>query len=731
MTFASRIALDTTPLVVVCSIVLVAVVAFCSWIAWKRSGYRQTIGLLELLRLAIVVVIALLINQPEQIIEERSDAKPSIVLLLDQSPSMSTRDARLEESEAAESRAAVAQALVDADVWDAIGEHARVVVETFGGESTGQGQTDLYRPLAEWTEDQRQPAAIVLVSDGDWTAGSPPVEAAAQLRLVGVPVFVTPLGSLEPMPDLAVRRLDAPALAVAGKPVQIPVTIDSTLPEPVQIEVVLEVPQGSDVRKSVLVQPMSQTSETVSWTPEAVGKYQLRLSLPTVAGDLRPDNNAASASVDVREQQLRVLIVESYPRWEYRYLRNALLRDPGVEVNTLLFHPDLDRVGGAGEDALSAFPERRDQLADYDVVFLGDVGVGPGQLTANQCDLLAGLVQQQASGLVFLPGRQGRQQSLLDTALADLYPVVLDPSQPRGVGMAESGRFQLTEAGRQSLLTKLAPTAEENHDVWQSLPGFQWVAPVVRARAGSKTLAVHATETNRFGRLPLIVTRSYGAGRVLLMATDGAWRWRMGVEDKYHYRFWGQVVRWMAYRRTMAEGETMRVYYAPDQPRVGRTLAINANVMSRTGEPLDRGEVVARIVAPSGRAETLGLRSTGEAWGAFAGQFLPRESGEHAVTIASRTTNDQLETSIAVRDAERETIGRPARPEVLAEIARVSGGAVVSPGEFSRLDELLGDRAARPTLVRRIQWWRRPETVFAVVLLLGLFWSGRKAAGLV
>ena len=36
-----------------------------------------------------------------------------------------------------------------------------------------------------------------------------------------------------------------------------------------------------------------------------------------------------------------MLVVESYPRWEYRYLRNALSRDPGVELSCLLFHPGL------------------------------------------------------------------------------------------------------------------------------------------------------------------------------------------------------------------------------------------------------------------------------------------------------------------------------------------------------------------------------------------------------
>ena len=57
-----------------------------------------------------------------------------------------------------------------------------------------------------------------------------------------------------------------------------------------------------------------------------------------------PDNNKLSAPISIREEKLRVLVVESYPRWEYRYLRNALSRDPGVELSCLLFHPGLSQA---------------------------------------------------------------------------------------------------------------------------------------------------------------------------------------------------------------------------------------------------------------------------------------------------------------------------------------------------------------------------------------------------
>ena len=86
------------------------------------------------------------------------------------------------------------------------------------------------------------------------------------------------------------------------------------------------------------------------------------------------DNNEQDFRISVRTEKLKVLVVESVPRWEYRYLRNALSRDPGVEVHTLLFQPGMEPAGGL--NYISAFPDSKAELSQYDVVFLGDVGIG-------------------------------------------------------------------------------------------------------------------------------------------------------------------------------------------------------------------------------------------------------------------------------------------------------------------------------------------------------------------
>ncbi|NIP94436.1 MAG: hypothetical protein GWO24_13710, partial [Akkermansiaceae bacterium] len=326
---------------------------------------------------------------------------------------------------------------------------------------------------------------------------------------------------------------------MAGKPLRIPFTIDSALPREEVVAVTMTTSTGEEVREEFVLPAMGTLQDALLWRPGGPGKVSLALDVPPAANEHNTTNNRREAELEIRREALRVLVIESFPRWEYRYLRNALQRDPGVEVSTLLFHPHLGKPG-AGRDYLSAFPADN-ALASYDVILLGDVGVSNGQLSPGQCTTIMKMVRDQAAGLIFLPGLRGHTGSLAGTALSELLPVIWDQSQPRGWGSATVGKFALTEAGTRSLLTKLEDSEEASARIWSMLPGFQWYAPGLRAKAGSEILAVHATEANRFGRVPLIVTRTFGSGKILYMGADAAWRWRRGVEDKYHYRFWGQV----------------------------------------------------------------------------------------------------------------------------------------------------------------------------------------------
>ena len=151
------------------------------------------------------------------------------------------------------------------------------------------------------------------------------------------------------------------------------------------------------------------------------------------------------------------------------------------------------------------------------------------------------------------------------------------------------------------------------------------------------------------------------------------------------------------------------------------------------GEPLSRGEVSARITAPSGAVETVRFAPpAGEGeWGVFAATFTPTEPGSHAVVLGCRETGDTLQAAVFVQGQAAEGIGRPARPEVLAEIAQVTRGRLVPAEEIAGLVAALGALPEQPPTVRRVQLWCHPLVAGTLVVLLSLFWVGRKRQGLV
>ncbi len=736
-----------TATTLIISAAVLAIAAGCCWISWKRSSYSRNFGLLECLRFLIVGLVLLTLNQPELTQQYRPEDKPTLVVLHDMSQSMTTRDVIDPDQPALppRTRAETIQPLIQPEFWKSAGEQVDLVFEPFWSNlANPEKGTDLNAALQKATEQHANLRAVVLLSDGDWNTGLAPNTAATGLRMKNVPVFAVGIGSEDRLPDIELTGLDAPTFGVVGKAMRLPFRIQNWLPRDRDITITLSgkleaAPQGtpaaagpaeiSSVQKTFRVPGMGQIQDSLEWRPTTIGQYALSMQIPVEDGETIAENNVLTFPISIRNEALKVLLVESWPRWEYRYLRNALERDPGVEVSCLLFHPDLESTGG-GRGYLEGFPDEK-QLFEYDVVFLGDVGVEPRQLTVENCKHLRQLVRSHAGGLVFLPGFRGLQSSLLPTELGELYPVVPDPSQPKGVGSSQPSRYALTESGRRSLLTQLESQDDDNERTWRSLPGFQWHAASLRARVGSEVLVTHDSQSTRFGRVPLIVTRTSGTGKVLFMGTDAAWRWRRGVEDLYHYRFWGQVVRWMAYQRNMSQGESMRLFYSPDRPEADNVLTLNANVMSSTGEPLREGTVVVKINSPSGETDSVRLSpASSDSWGLFTGTFTPREGGVYRLTTSCAETSASLETEISVQGLERERVGQPARLDVLKEVATISRGRLIAVSEASKLASEIAKMPEPESTLRRVRVWSHPAWAGLLVVTITVFWVGRKLAGL-
>ncbi len=729
--------LNPTPLTLTIGIIAILVMLWLSVLSWKRSPHRRRTAILEVMRMFAVLLVVGLLWQPEWLTTVHPNAKPKIAILWDDSKSMTTIDAELpptlsDTSEIVARQEWVQQALAS-DLWKPLEADGANVVSTTSFATADPEQaaisgTNIEEPLSNLLEQEGNLRAVVMFTDGDYNLGQPPVAAAQKMRLRGVPFFPVPVGSETRLSDLDLISVMAPSYGVVGEKVQIPFTIRSSLNRQVRTKLILRDESGREQTKDIVLPPNIETYDSILWQLEKEGSEKLTMSIPVADGELVAENNQREFVIAGRPEKIRVLVIDTKPRWEYRYLRNALSRDPGVELSCLLFHPELG-VGG-GPDYIDAFPEKLEELAKYDVIFLGDVGVAEGQLTKEQCKLIRGLVENQASGVVFLPGSQGNQFSLLDTELSDLMPVILDDKQTQGMSESIASPLTLTTEGRASLLTMLGDSEEENPGIWKRLPGFFWHAPVIKAKGGTEVLAVHGNRRGKFGPIPLLVTKTAGSGKVLFMGIDSAWRWRRGVEDLYHYRFWGQVARWMSYQRNMAAGQRVRVFFNPERPEPGSVVTLNANAFEESGAPLKDGNVMVDLTSPDGRTQRIELQKNESAWGAFSGRFKVDLPGAWKIrATVSGAEDEALETTLLAQGVEVEKTGQPARTDVLEEMAKVSRGRVIQPSQLADLiDEINALPEPRP-LQSRMPLWSNWGTLILLVVLLSLFWVGRKLNG--
>lgn len=706
-----------------------------SILSLHRNRSDRRFPLLELLRIVVVALLVVTLLQPERVrLTPRTEA-PLVAVLCDGSSSMTTEDLVMGTAPP-RSRASWLNEQRTAEFWKPLEARYTVMVDDMAmppppitnGPPLDPG-TDINQALMNTLNHYNGLRAILLLSDGDWNAGKHPLAAATKLAAREIPVFAVSVGSERYLPDLELTSVSAPAYGLMDEHISIPFTVQSRLPREVKTRVTLRHADGILASKDILIRPMGQTQDAVILVPKREGNQTFRMQLPLEPDEILKNNNEKVFTMALRREILNVLIIDSAPRWEFRFLHNSLWRDPGVKVKCLLLHPGM--TPGDGRNYLAAFPAKREDLSRYDVVFLGDVGINDKELTPAHAEMLAALVKQQGSGLVFLPGILGHQKTLKDSVLEPLLPVEFNPSHPKGFGFRMPSRLSLTTQGRDHLLTMLASSPSANRDIWKRLPGFYWHASVTRAKVGSDVLAVHGTARNQHGRLPLLVTRPHGNGKVLFMGTDAAWRWRKGVEDTYHYRFWGQVVRWMAHQRHLAHSEGIRFFYTPESPARGETVYLHATVFDASGYPIKGGRVTATLTSNGGHRERLTLEPEPGGWGVFTGSFVPRYGGIHEAVVNCEEVNRHVRAQISVRSPIREVVGRPARRGVLNEIASITRGAGFSASELTKAISAIQLLPEPAPLEERFRLWCHPLWATLIVGLLAAYWTGRKLLGMI
>jgi hypothetical protein len=582
--------------------------------------------------------------------------------------------------------------------------------------------------------------AVVLVTDGRHNCGASPLQTARLLGGQKIPVYTVGFGCRREPPDLALMEVKHPDMVFQKDRLRGTIVVKDRMPPGRSF--VVQIGHGDEVlwQEQLTTQNVPLRRVEFEFAVDAlVEKLRTRFdaevrhyafplclqaSITPLDGETETSNNQRAMRFMAITQSYKLLLIDGRARWETRYLRNLFQRDDQWDVDTILVGPGTDQAALPRGDGPDMFPTDEAALFDYDLIVLGEVP--PGVLADHEQAWIRSFVEKRGGGIVFLDGERGQLRLLDEETLGPVLPVSWLPDGADALPT----RLQLTDAGRSQSALMLESTDAANDRFWQELPAPHRIVPV-EAVPGTEVFVEAVVDGKT---LPVMVGRSFGAGRVLYSASDETWRWRYKVADTYHQRFWNQVAKWIIGRPFATSDQYVSLDSGPPSYARGQSAEVRVRLQDVDGRPVNSATVDALLWQDGRIVSTVSLSADGAGHGIYRGRTGPLSEGQYEVSVrASGFSHEAMKarTSFVVLAPESGELDEIAcNDDLLREMASASGGRFLREEEIRELAGLLrplssGQVVESDTLLWQSYWW-----FAAIVALLATEWMLRKRAGL-
>ncbi len=628
-------------------------------------------------------------------------------------------------------------------------------------------------------------AGVLLLSDGRHNGAILPEDSLRQLALRNTPLSAVPIGGdLGPI-DISLLSLEAPESIYLGDRVVVTaaVKLDGFHGQKIEAELL----SGDEVLDTVTIAATDASFRTevrFVHSPEARGIQNYRVRLAPDPRERFPENNTWDFKVAVTDDRTNLLLVDGFPRWEFRYLRNLFYgRDKSVHLQYVLLDPDeihrartpptvaASASRSFGEAEATVLPQSASEWQRFDVIILGDIP--PSALSTSDLAAIEEAVTKRGALLVCIAGPRHMPHGHGNKILRDLLPVAYEPDAATRYETPENAyHIQITSAGRDHPVTSQSASRALNEELWSGFPPMRWRYSGAALKETAEVLA-YADPVGAPGEAPafspngspasveaaiehlanqktieaeraVISTIRAGLGKVLLLHFDQTWRFRYGVGDTYHHRFWGQVTRWGAGPNLRAGNDfvrlgTDRLSYTPNDP-----IEVTAKVLDTNRRPIAKAGVEVEVWKNGERIRRQKLDYRTGSSGLYEASLDGLgDEGEYQIKLVG----DEVTEALAAMPGEAEEISTELlvvttrNPVELAELTAdrdflhratsTTGGRLA---ELNDLDSLL-DSFGSPKEVlkerRNITLWDTWPLLVAFLGFLTMEWILRRRSGLV
>ena len=572
-----------------------------------------------------------------------------------------------------------------------------------------------------------QPIAGAMVfSDFGWVKGEDPVHVAGELERRGIPVYTIPMGLPAP-PDAMIAEVIAPEAVFRGDPVTLRVRVESRGLASRDSSLSLKVNGEEQQLEGIVFEEGAQFVELKFRPEQESGVLELGFEVDGTDADSNPKNNTAMHRLRIIDEKIKVLYIEGKPRWEFRYLRWVLLRNPHLQTRFLMTEGDPD-LAKMSPYFMPGFPSDVRNIFEYDLIILGDVSskyFKPGQL-----ELLETQIKEHGGSLIMIGGTMHAPASYQDTPVDTILPINIGVGKPRVVANNVWPRLPNDQA--LSPITTLFDEPEANQRVWSRVRPLGRLPVLTGPKPSANVLLELPSQNTSEPPYPLVSWHPYGKGKAMFVASDRLWRLRLEVGDAHHAKFWGQSIQFLAMSRLLGQNKRISLQTERKRYNPGEPVRVYANVLSETYQPVVKESHTVLIKRPGYEddVQQLKLVPDPQTPGLYFGTIPAGDEGEYVLGPQAHEAEFSSMVEFNVAQDSLEDRDTSAKPELASAIAEASGGQVVAPVDLPGFIDGLPSQPMSRVISREIELWDTPLLYLLLVLFAGLEWYLRRRESL-
>lgn len=662
---------------------------------------------LILTRSVSIVILLVMIFEPQLIIKSSDSIKPVNILFIDNSSSLAVKDSSERITKVNDFQHEFIENVNPPIKKFLFGLKPVEINVADNSKLNFSEPLTNFSKLFDLSKISKNIGSITIISDGIITDGYEPIYDAEKLS---VPIFTIGVGDTSLSKDLLIKDVLYNQNIYAEKPTEIEAQLINYGYENSLTRVSLYEDNKLVQTKDITLSQTGINKVIFDYTPLSSGDKKMKIATQILKGEANAINNSKTFYLDVLRNKVMLTVVAGSPSSDLSTIISSVSSEKNIDVKKIV---EISKNKFSEENNFS-------WIDSAEVLFLIDF---PRETTSKELiDKTFNAIKNYKPFFILVTPTTS---ILLLKQIENLLPFSFNIISSENISVQP----ELVQENFNSIFSTI--TTQKN--LWNSLPPLTKNNTSIILKPESVAL-IKSIHKNIPTDSPLLVARSIGRQRSMALLAGDVWKWQLSLAENnpiLFKSFYNDIIRWLNIsdpKKQIIVRTSKKIY------DIGENVEFVAELYDQTFNPISDADISLKIFNSSTSFE-IKLNKIKD--GLFTGNWENSFEGDFSFEATAQFDGTTIKSDVgrfSITTGSIEKYDTRMNIDLLKRLAQLSGGKYYSINEykdlFTELNKIHINRTKISQSIKQYELWNNSGMIIILICLFAFEWFIRKRVGM-